>query len=42
MSDYEVANEGDNWLVVRTSDFVVIARCTSETFANQVANALNP
>lgn len=41
MDDFIVASEGDSWLVIRTSDWVVVARCSSNTLANLVANALN-
>ncbi len=41
MDDYITATEDQNVLVIRTADWVVVARCTSQTFANLIAVALN-
>lgn len=42
MDDYISITHGDDVLVVRTSDWVVIATCDTQTFANQVLAGLNP
>lgn len=41
MNDYIVATNGGGAIVIRTADWVVIAECSSVTFANAVALALN-
>lgn len=41
MDAFIVVNHEGHGLVVRTSDWVVIADCSSTTFANQVAAAMN-
>jgi hypothetical protein len=41
MDDYITVAEDNRVLVVRTSDWVVVARCTTTTFANLIAAALN-
>lgn len=42
MNAYITAAFGDGRVVViRTADWIVVAECTSQTFANAVALALN-